>query len=573
MVPCENNTEEHDQDNSCEDSLLFGFQSSSEDYASRDSFTLPTLVPSSPNESFLFALPEALIQLILEYIYQDYQSLRLVCRESCRLFDELIFRRVLMHFYDPESDLLVDLGKHKFQTIKLAEILFTLLLPNCRDKRKKGLQRCANSLLKRVKRINRDNFYRLISILLKLKIIFWIDIEGTFLHNFEAVKACYSLGLLLIVKLLTVRSPSLFSTSIGHEQKGLLIAIRNNHYRLARYIVETVGSNGLELISNFPEYFNKIIEELVKVEYWDLLETLYISNSSFNYREHLRPIAYKGSLVGLRILRFPFRMNPRGIGYIAASMGHLHFLKELNHLGILVKAAGPDESNETALHAAAFFGHLDCLQFLLETVGTDWLNLADKNGYMPIHLAAQTGKIDSLSRIIELNPHYRDWNPLKNFFFGFISPLHAAVASNQIEACRILLQNFPELISAKDKKHEDETALHMAINNSSLELVEFILETAPDWIIKARNRKGDTALHLACKYASFDKILALIETNLFTGTERNVEGSTPVGILVLRYPFYTPGYFLNLFKLSQEEFDEAVLCKPPNLILQSFRRK
>ena len=87
-----------------------------------------------------------------------------------------------------------------------------------------------------------------------------------------------------------------------------------------------------------------------------------------------------------------------------------------------------------------------------------------------------------------------------------------------------------------------------------------LLDVAPRRIITARNRDGNTVLHLAAWYSNLEMISLLMNTGHFTGMERNSEGKTPV------YQWsrsrYDHARAMQVFRLhSEEQVIEALKIK------------
>jgi ankyrin repeat protein len=109
----------------------------------------------------------------------------------------------------------------------------------------------------------------------------------------------------------------------------------------------------------------------------------------------------------------------------------------------------------TPLHLAAFFGHLDLVEKLLEA-GAPMLTISNNN---------------------EAN-----------------LPIHAAAAGRRNEVVRLLVERgCPPDARASDQGY---TALHLAANNGNVELIEFLLRSGADRSLRAgaNETAGDLAL-------------------------------------------------------------------------------
>ena len=76
---------------------------------------------------------------------------------------------------------------------------------------------------------------------------------------------------------------------------------------------------------------------------------------------------------------------------------------------------------------------------------------------------------------------------------------------------------------------ENNSNLHIAVKNNSIELVKYFLNKRYD--LNDVNKKGQTALHLACELGNEDIINLLVENGANTQIRDN-KGRKPFDILV-----------------------------------------
>ena len=277
--------------------------------------------------------------------------------------------------------------------------------------------------------------------------------------------------------------------------------------------------------------------------------------------EKMKFIAEEGLIDGLMILRnLPANHGiVVEVAQVAASKGHLEFLREMYSMGLLQECCSP------AILDAASNGHTECLEFLVRRLGTKYLSYEDSFGLMPIHLAAaKSQNPDTLRTIIALYPYYK---PRFSCFrtSNVISPLHEAIKNGMQDNARILLDNFPELINFKDTL--GNTVIHLAAEYYDISMLEMLLTFAPPEIISARNYEGDTALHLGQSYVScYEKHALLMRTGLFTGMERNNKGQTPIGAYRRTHDLKNSSTRIKLIEIfnlqTEEEFNEALRIVP-----------
>jgi len=90
----------------------------------------------------------------------------------------------------------------------------------------------------------------------------------------------------------------------------------------------------------------------------------------------------------------------------AALSGDVEMLQELHQAGLdlqqlRVEWAVYDEPTFTLVHAAALYGHLKCLQWLVSTYGDgDWLDVPDAAGCTPLYYAVQAARSTAVAQFL-----------------------------------------------------------------------------------------------------------------------------------------------------------------------------
>ena len=90
-------------------------------------------------------------------------------------------------------------------------------------------------------------------------------------------------------------------------------------------------------------------------------------------------LAYYGHAGGLRTFRGLAKPQSDSVAYLAASRGHVDFLKELDAMKLLRRSC------YLSIHASSSHGHAECLDFLVSRLGSKYLmdpNLASKSEYL-----------------------------------------------------------------------------------------------------------------------------------------------------------------------------------------------
>lgn len=505
------------------------------------------------NQYKFLSLPDVLIEEIFEYLLLDYSNVKLVCKDFACIFDQMAYRMVWYNFPNGTPKTFSKYPKYKM--IRLAPIFITVKKHFKPSKKYLSVLETVFEVLYYLRKNYRQKALIAISIFLKLKYIPWAHFIS--FDPFEIHQA-WTIGLLTIARFLVQFDLNRFLNSIDYESRGIVTAIGNDQKSLAMYMIHVIRSTKSSIISAFPRYFDKIIRKCIEMKNWDVLQLLYSDYPEADYRNYLRELAKLGFVEGLRVLREPARKHPKLLAHVAVANGNLNILKELNDLDILVEASNANQFGETAIHVAVSHDKFDCFVYLddaLKKKGKDYLNVADNEGNLPIHLAVHFSNSKTLIEIIRRNPRYKYKNPFKET----LSPLHIAVACAHKESANILLNVFPELIKYQDS--DGNTVIHVSIGNASEEMLELLLTCAPVDIIKSRNINGNTALHVAAKNGQIKMVSILLATKRFTGLERNCEGMTPIGLLARKHPKMPVSQFLSLFKVSLEVFSEAIEWK------------
>jgi ankyrin repeat protein len=125
-----------------------------------------------------------------------------------------------------------------------------------------------------------------------------------------------------------------------------------------------------------------------------------------------------------------------------------------------------------------------------------------------------------------------------------LTPLIQAATWNDLDRVKLLLE-YKADVNLKAKNKRGDTALHMAIRNSpfgdfnkAFEIIKLLLEKSADF--NAKNNYGDTPLHAALdayQEGIQDRIQKIIRLLIERGTEintQNINGNTMLHLAVLR---------------------------------------
>lgn len=136
---------------------------------------------------------------------------------------------------------------------------------------------------------------------------------------------------------------------------------------------------------------------------------------------------------------------------------------------------------------AAATGHVELLEELLAH-DADCLGSYSADGWTPLHLAAFFGQERAVALLLERGAPVAAWsnNALAN------QPLHAAVAGNDTDTCRWLVDHGAPI---GERQHGGFTPLHEAAQNGNHAVVELLLERGADASVRADD--GRTPADLA----------------------------------------------------------------------------
>ncbi|KAM3919497.1 ankyrin repeat and SOCS box protein 2 [Leptodactylus fuscus] len=185
---------------------------------------------------------------------------------------------------------------------------------------------------------------------------------------------------------------------------------------------------------------------------------------------------------------------------------------------------------ETALQHATVKGHLDCIQFLLESGAEP--DIVNKNRETPLYKACEKNNIKAVQLLVEYRADVnhrcnQGWTALheavarneldiidilvhggakieaKNCYG--ISPLFVAAQSGQLEALRYIVKCGADI---NTQANDSATALYEACKNGHDEIVEFLLSQGAD--ANRQNKDGFLPIHVAAKKRDNDDIVSML---------------------------------------------------------------
>ncbi|WP_264336644.1 ankyrin repeat domain-containing protein [Wolbachia endosymbiont (group B) of Chorthippus brunneus] len=206
-----------------------------------------------------------------------------------------------------------------------------------------------------------------------------------------------------------------------------------------------------------------------------------------------------------------------------------------------------NSNGDTPLHQAAFWGHLDIVQYLIKNKAN--VKVKNNNGDTPLHEAVVRGYLEISECLIEngadVNVTYKHGNTLlyKAAIRGHLkivkallkkkadvnvickygdTPLHGATVRGYLDIVNALLENGADV---NVENSNGDTPLHSAATGGHLKIVQALLKTEAD--VNVADNYGNTPLHKAIFRGHLDIVEALLENGADVKV-KNSNGDTPL---------------------------------------------
>ncbi|KAF3335024.1 ankyrin repeat-containing protein [Carex littledalei] len=245
----------------------------------------------------------------------------------------------------------------------------------------------------------------------------------------------------------------------------------------------------------------------------------------------------------------------RGSLDIVHNMVHNMVTKLRNHEITPAFYSGPKK--QTALHAAVLqVPELtkELLQLYSEPLGKG----ADETGRTPLHFIASTGNHDMATLLLDKDPSLAYIQDSDGSF-----PVHTAVRMGHRKMIVLLLQRC--LDSGQLLDHNGRNFLHIALEANKLFVIFKLLKDSKNklpispWkkmfnrMANTMDNKGNTPLHLAAEYVSFDELMkSLLTKNKLDLTLQNKEGLTAFDISVIQCDTKSGTNFRKIYTSKME---------------------
>ena len=277
----------------------------------------------------------------------------------------------------------------------------------------------------------------------------------------------------------------------------------------------------------------------------------------------------------------------RNIVHYSSSQGHIHFIKHIvnqypelmvvhvlveeGHLNVLKylidnNYCNPnvtDHQDRTPLPVAALADQFEILEYLLSksipSVSVVWLrdtkclladspptdiiynpnnvriNLQDKDGNTPLHLASRHGQKNMISLLLKISPSP---SILLVANKKGQTPLHLAAAAGPKDSAEALLYSMPadssthqDLLMARD--NEGCTVFHTACSNGSLDVFRYYCSINRQGVNVVDDR-GRGLLHAACEGGNIEIVKELVEKYKLDPESQDKDGITCLHLLARR---------------------------------------
>lgn len=119
-----------------------------------------------------------------------------------------------------------------------------------------------------------------------------------------------------------------------------------------------------------------------------------------------------------------------------------------------------NENGELCTHLAALGGHVEILKTIMDLKIPDLLDIASREGLLPIHIAAQRGKLTIFKKLSKRNP-----NSVLAITSTGVSSIFLALQNNRTYVVRYILKEYPDVLATRNR--EELSPFELALMNSN----------------------------------------------------------------------------------------------------------
>ncbi|XP_048133983.1 protein ACCELERATED CELL DEATH 6-like [Rhodamnia argentea] len=304
-----------------------------------------------------------------------------------------------------------------------------------------------------------------------------IKIEGPSGNSLLHAAAGIEEGDILQALLEVIRDKSLTAKVNCRGDTALHIAARAGRIRAAELLLSCRG-----IVDTANDIGNTALHEAVKNSNRELTRLLLSQGSNLVYKENKEgkcPLYLAVEMedsTNLKLLMeavdgheiLPSQIEGMSPVHGAVLYKRIEMLKEMSKRKELFDLR--DDKGGTPLHLAAYLNYIDGVEFLVNNFASSAFE-GDKEGYLPIHVACKMDRRIIVKKLLHLWP------------------------------------NPDELLNLKD----GQNILHVAAKCGSTSVIRFILDNPKlERLINAKDKEGNTPLHVAASQLKFPAILSLV---------------------------------------------------------------
>ena len=171
---------------------------------------------------------------------------------------------------------------------------------------------------------------------------------------------------------------------------------------------------------------------------------------------------------------------------------------------------------------------VDTIQYMLE-LDPELINSENRIGYLPIHLAAERGRIEAIELLLKFDPDAAS-NEVNDGTRRL--PLHLACAAYNpnLSSIQVLYDAYPDAIFASDGGRQTPLDLALAIEYAIFAPSDGARQTPLD---PARNQLAIEFLQTQIEYAEQSRNAALVDENGQSPLHRALKENAPLGSIKL----------------------------------------
>ncbi|KAG2466478.1 AKD1B protein, partial [Polypterus senegalus] len=209
--------------------------------------------------------------------------------------------------------------------------------------------------------------------------------------------------------------------------------------------------------------------------------------------------------------------------HLGAWFGHTDIMKMLVQEGANQKALNQEGMN--ILHCAAINNHIKVFEYIIDDLQMKEMDVQDKSGKKPFHLAAEHGSAEMVKKMMEEN-YQLSTTEKDNVTLSQAgeSALLLACEGGHEDSAEVLLQaGYDVSILTKDGR----SVLHRVCESGLTSLVKLLINNGAD--INRQNQRKQTALHIAAELGKADVVEMLLKANCDL-TLQDKQGKTALGV-------------------------------------------